>query len=114
MPVKVRARRQAATTPSPQQVCHLCDKLIGYGEYFLHKNPNATQAQLKAELTNECSRDAAEQQQCDAFVNKNIAKIYADLKAGQRPHQICSALGACPAGPTSAMPFYKKLVRNLN
>uniref|UniRef100_A0A914CMU0 Saposin B-type domain-containing protein n=1 Tax=Acrobeloides nanus TaxID=290746 RepID=A0A914CMU0_9BILA len=111
MPVdkKVRARRQAGTTPSPQQVCHLCDKLIGYGEYFLHKNPNATQAQLQADLEHECSRDPAEQQQCTAFVDANIATIYSDLKAGKRPHQVCADLGVCPSGATSAMPVDKKV-----
>uniref|UniRef100_A0A914CMU5 Saposin B-type domain-containing protein n=1 Tax=Acrobeloides nanus TaxID=290746 RepID=A0A914CMU5_9BILA len=110
---KVRARRQAtlSTTVSPQQLCQQCNKLIGYAEYFFHKNPNATQAQVQAELEHDCSRDPNEQQQCVAFVDANIATIYSDLKAGKRPNQICADLGVCPtlppSTPTAAANFFK-------
>uniref|UniRef100_A0A914CLB9 Saposin B-type domain-containing protein n=1 Tax=Acrobeloides nanus TaxID=290746 RepID=A0A914CLB9_9BILA len=104
---KVRARRQAATTESPRQECHQCDRLIGYAEYFFHRNPNATQAQVQAELEHECSRNTAEQQQCTAFVDANIATIYSDLKAGKRPFQICEDLGVCPTRPPPTQAAFK-------
>jgi hypothetical protein len=109
------------TTESPKKECHLCDKLIAHAESFVHRNPNATQAQVKAELEHECSRDPPEQQQCVTFVDSNIALIYSDLKAGKRPHQICADLGVCPThtAPTSAVPSpnklrFHKLLRILN
>ena len=91
-------------------MCHQCDRLIGYAEYFFHRNPNATQAQVQAELEHECSRNAAEQQQCTAFVDANIATIYSDLKAGKRPFQICEDLGVCPTRAPSTQAAFKSKI----
>jgi len=107
---KVRARRQApATTESPRRVCEQCDRLVGYAEYFYHRNPNATQAQVQAELEHECSRapNQQEQQACTQFVDSNIATIYTDLKAGKRPFQICEDIGVCPTRGATRAPFAK-------
>uniref|UniRef100_A0AC34R5I8 Saposin B-type domain-containing protein n=1 Tax=Panagrolaimus sp. JU765 TaxID=591449 RepID=A0AC34R5I8_9BILA len=86
--------------------CNLCRHIVGAAER--HFKPNVTtQDSLKRELDRECvafshTHDKNVSRQCIAFVDANIATIFADISAGKRPEAVCVDIQVCQAHPTAA------------
>jgi plasmid stabilization system protein ParE len=113
MPMTTRPAEKVNLVPeifAPHDPCRTCSFIIGRAEH--HFKPDETADQLKGHLEKECKQLAQLQGQaaadhCTKLVDTNIQTIYNDIKAGKRPHQICSEIGECAAFtgmPPTGMP----------
>uniref|UniRef100_A0A914YYP9 Saposin B-type domain-containing protein n=1 Tax=Panagrolaimus superbus TaxID=310955 RepID=A0A914YYP9_9BILA len=95
---------------APHNPCQTCAFIVGRAEHRF--KPNETSDQLKGHLERECKQLGHLQGQqaadhCKKIIDTNIQTIYSDIKAGKRPHQICTDIGECTAAtgaPPSGMP----------
>uniref|UniRef100_A0A7I4Y1M9 Saposin type B domain containing protein n=2 Tax=Haemonchus contortus TaxID=6289 RepID=A0A7I4Y1M9_HAECO len=108
---------QRGTPPAPSE-CQICEHIIAQARHHFNNNVTNEKA-LQQELLNECKHlppqeGASAEQTCIDMVNKNIDKIFSDIKAGDRDGQTCFDIGACTSIPTfQTRPYHTRPPTNL-
>ncbi|XGW12167.1 hypothetical protein V3C99_013110 [Haemonchus contortus] len=108
---------QRGTPPAPSE-CQICEHIIAQARHHFNNNVTNEKA-LQQELLNECKHlppqeGASAEQTCIDMVNKNIDKIFSDIKAGDRDGQTCFDIGACTYIPTfQTRPYHTRPPTNL-
>jgi len=87
-------------------------------EHYLTRNPNYTEPDLQTMLIQECdylerNEGRASREYCLYVVTNNMNTIYATVKAGEDPLQVCYTIGACasPTGTDVPLPTYTASAR---